>query len=56
MNTQMLKQIIYTLGNLEVHGKENLSRLLGCIEALEDIVRFSEQPAVPGEPEEVADG
>lgn len=34
-----IKDIIKTLNSIEVKGKENLARLLGCIEALEDLER-----------------
>lgn len=31
-----LTSVIYTLNLIEVKGKENLNRLLACIQALED--------------------
>lgn len=33
----MIQAIIDTLNKIEVHGKDNLDRLLGCIQALEEI-------------------
>ena len=36
---QMLANVIHTLGTVTVSGKENMSKLLGCIEALEGLVR-----------------
>ncbi len=35
---QMLQMIVTTLNAVEVKGKENLSKLLGCINVLEDII------------------
>ena len=34
----ILKQIIFTLNSIEVKGKDNLDKLLGCILLLESIV------------------
>ena len=34
----MIAQIIATLQTVEVHGKTNMSRMLGCINALEQIL------------------
>ena len=34
-----LNQIIYTLNQIEVHGAENLNRLLGCIQALQSLLQ-----------------
>lgn len=48
MDMEVIKAVITTLNNLEVHGKDNLNRLLGCIHALESIVRPAE--AAPPEP------
>lgn len=33
-----LSAILLTLETIEVHGKDNLSKLLGCINALESIL------------------
>lgn len=33
----MLEKIISTLNSIEVHGKDNLDKLLGCIMVLEDL-------------------
>lgn len=42
-----LSQVINTLNLIEVQGKDNLNRLLGCILVLEDIVSESNaQPSV----------
>lgn len=37
-NLAILHVVIQTLGNITVSGKENMSRLLGCIAALEEYV------------------
>ena len=34
---ETLKKVIDTLGRIEVHGKDNLDMLLGCILALEQL-------------------
>ena len=34
---EKLEKIIYTLGLVEVHGIDNMSRLLGCIQELSKI-------------------
>ena len=35
----MLEDIIRTLNAIEVHGKNNLAMLLGCINALEEMAK-----------------
>lgn len=52
---EQIKKIIATLGNIEVHGKNNLDMLLGCIMALEQIDAQMKQEAKKKE-EETADG
>ena len=34
---RIINRVIYTLGTVEVKGKENLDALLGCILALEQL-------------------
>lgn len=36
---ELIKQIINTLEQIEVHGKDNMSKLLGCIYALEGMIQ-----------------
>ena len=38
MNKDRIAAVIVTLGKIEVHGKDNLSRLLGCIQELEKMM------------------
>lgn len=40
---ELLKQIIITLNTIEVKGKDNMSKLLGCIYALEGMIQQNEQ-------------
>ena len=47
----MIQMIISTLNEIEVKGKDNMSKLLGCINALTEIVN---QPKEDGE--EVTNG
>ena len=42
----ILKTISDTLESIEVHGSENMSKLLGCINALNQIIN---QPKEDGE-------
>ena len=37
-NSTLIATIISTLDSIEVHGKDNMSKLLGCINALESIL------------------
>lgn len=58
MNVDLIKLVISTLNDIEVKGKNNLDKLLGCINALEDVVQIMEaNPAHDIEQEkEVNDG
>ena len=38
MNKDRIAAVIVTLGKVEVHGKDNLSRILGCIQELEKMM------------------
>lgn len=49
----MFKNLIYTLNSIEVHGKDNLDKLLGCIMILE---RMQEESKICSDKEENADG
>ena len=40
---ELIKQIINTLEQIEVHGKDNMAKLLGCIYALEGMIQQNEQ-------------
>ena len=51
---EVIKKVISTLGNIEVHGRDNLDMLLGCIMALEQIDAQMERDAKSKE--ETADG
>ena len=42
LNKAYLGAIVTTLNSIEVHGKDNLSKLLGCINALESILAEQE--------------
>lgn len=37
MDSEKLAAVIVTLNKIETHGKENLTRLLGCIRMLEEL-------------------
>ena len=39
MDSTMIRIIISTLNDVEVRGRENLDKLLGCINALESVVQ-----------------
>jgi hypothetical protein len=51
-----LSKVISTLNNIEVHGKNNLDMLLGCIMALEQIESQMEQDVKGKTKEETSDG
>lgn len=59
MNLTIIKLVISTLNGVEVKGKDNLDKLLGCINALESVVQAAETAPTPS-PEkteqEVANG
>ena len=38
----LLQTIVLTLEDIEVHGSENMSKLLGCIQALKEIIHQQE--------------
>ena len=42
MNKDRIAAVIVTLGKVEVHGKDNLSRLLGCMQELEKLMQEEE--------------
>lgn len=39
MDKNIIKSIVTTLETVSVSGKDNLSKLLGCISALESLLR-----------------
>ena len=39
MDSTMIRIIISTLNDVEVRGRENLDKLLGCINALESVAQ-----------------
>ena len=41
MNESTIKSIISTLNSIEVRGKDNLDKLLGCIMVLENMLAES---------------
>lgn len=49
MNLIILKSILDTLENVEVHGKDNMTRLVACMNALEQLIQEASQP-VPEQP------
>lgn len=49
MNLIILKSILDTLGNVEVHGKENMVRLVACMNALEQLIQEASRPDQPAE-------
>ena len=51
MDKGLLKSVIYTLNNIEVRGKTNMDRLLGCIRVLEMMANKNEETKDENEPE-----
>lgn len=59
MDTTLIKLVVSTLNSVEVKGKDNLDKLLGCINALESVVQIMEkaEPSPKENPEqEVTNG
>lgn len=52
MEAQLIRMAISTLNNVEVRGKDNLSRLLGAMEALETVAQSMEQSREEEKPAE----
>ena len=55
MNLIILKSILDTLENVEVHGKDNMTRLVACMNALEQLIQEESKP-VPEQPAETPEG
>lgn len=45
MDKKRLAAVIVTLGKIEVRGKDNMSRLLACMDELEQMMREQEEAA-----------
>ena len=56
MDTKIIRMVINTLNTIEVKGKDNMSSLLGSIEALEEVVKRAEQTPVDEQKEEINGG
>jgi hypothetical protein len=56
MNMTRIKAVISTLNCVEVKGKDNLDRLLGCIQTLESVAMEMQISETKKASEEVADG
>ena len=55
MNLIILKSILDTLGNVEVHGKDNMLRMIACMNAIEQLIQEASQPEQPAEPPQPED-
>ena len=57
MNLIILKSIRDTLGKVEVHEKDNMVRMVACMNALEQLIQEASQPAPeqPAEPNRMGD-
>ena len=49
----LLQTIVLTLEDIEVHGSENMSKLLGCIQALNEFINQQESAPHNEDGEEV---
>lgn len=45
----LIEAVIFTLGEVEVKGKDNLNKLLGSINALESVLQIMAATPVPPE-------
>lgn len=41
MNTELLERVVFTLNTVTVSGKDNMDKLLGCINALESFIKVA---------------
>lgn len=41
MNVEILERVAYTLGTITISGKDNMDKLLGCINALESFIKVA---------------
>ena len=57
MNIAILTSVRSTLENVEVHGKDNMMRLVACMNAVEQLIQEASQPAPeqPAEPNRMGD-
>lgn len=57
MNLIIMKSIRDTLENVEVHGKDNMLRMIACMNALEQLIQEASQPTPeqPAEPPRTED-
>ena len=51
-----LSAVRNTLEGVEVKGKDNLDRVLGCIQTLESVLHVLTMPATPENKQEVENG
>lgn len=52
-----LNAVLNTLDGVEVKGRENLDRLLGCMQTIDDVLRVLAAPPAPTQStEEVTNG
>ena len=42
MDKKLLRNIINTLESIEIKGRDNMDKLLGCINALESMIKLME--------------
>ena len=41
MDTELLERITYTLNTITISGKDNIDKMLGCINALESMIKVA---------------
>lgn len=56
MNLTLIKMVISTLDTVEVKGKDNLDKLLGCINALESVAQAEETQRAEKNKQEAENG
>ena len=56
MDTKLLERITYTLNTITISGKDNIDKMLGCINALESMIKMAKvQQSEKAESEEVTE-
>lgn len=41
MDVEILERVVFTLGSISISGKDNMDKLLGCINALESYIKVA---------------
>lgn len=48
---ELLETILHTLESIDTHGAENMQKMLGCMEALKQLIEIAKNPQSGAEPD-----